>query len=352
VEHTAAASPAEAARNHARLAYIAAILVALAVGGIAVALLIARTDGSAKSLPRSGADVAAARRQLARLIWPDGALPAGRPVEAGDRLRMRLPDGFVSTARIFRPSHPNGRALIWHNGHQGTAAGIPVAKHAAARGYLVVLMDMPMFGANSRFPKTLPDGSRLTNVAVEACGGWPLQLGSHEAFACFDHPLQVFNTPVIEVVSWLVDRGYDVAMGGLSGGGWTTAVAAAVDPRIRLSIPVAGTEPGLEHFCDHGRPSSRCVFDFEQREIFRAAADYDTLYALGAAGARRGQTAIYNLHDPCCYQVDRATWAPAVRNAVRSIGAGGRYAAFVDRRNRVHSVSPAAMRWLFAALAR
>ena len=27
---------------------------------------------------------------------------------------------------------------------------------------------------------------------------------------------------------------------GLSGGGWTTAVEAAIDPRIKLSIPVAG----------------------------------------------------------------------------------------------------------------
>ena len=30
----------------------------------------------------------------------------------------------------------------------------------------------------------------------------------------------------------------DVSMIGLSGGGWTTRMAAAIDPRIKLSIPV------------------------------------------------------------------------------------------------------------------
>ena len=30
---------------------------------------------------------------------------------------------------------------------------------------------------------------------------------------------------------------------GLSGGGWTTTVAAAIDPRVGLSIPVAGSLP-------------------------------------------------------------------------------------------------------------
>ena len=32
-------------------------------------------------------------------------------------------------------------------------------------------------------------------------------------------------------------------MTGLSGGGWTTTIYAAIDPRIRSSFPVAGTIP-------------------------------------------------------------------------------------------------------------
>jgi PhoPQ-activated pathogenicity-related protein len=34
-----------------------------------------------------------------------------------------------------------------------------------------------------------------------------------------------------------------IVMAGLSGGGWTTTIAAAIDPRIQLSIPIAGSIP-------------------------------------------------------------------------------------------------------------
>ena len=34
-----------------------------------------------------------------------------------------------------------------------------------------------------------------------------------------------------------------VVLFGLSGGGWSTTVAAAIDPRISLSIPIAGSVP-------------------------------------------------------------------------------------------------------------
>jgi hypothetical protein len=105
---------------------------------------------------------------------------------------------------------------------------------------------------------------------------------------------------VVEVVSWLADDGYDIAVGGLSGGAWTTVVTAAVDPRMRLSIPVAGSAPGFREPCFPGHVTEACKFlDFEQRELFHVAHDYDTLYVLGASGSHRAQLAIYNLHDPC-----------------------------------------------------
>eukprot|EP01043_Picozoa_sp_COSAG02_P103688 COSAG02_NODE_39697_length_414_cov_0.596825_2_plen_47_part_01 len=32
-----------------------------------------------------------------------------------------------------------------------------------------------------------------------------------------------------------------IVMVGISGGGWTTTVSAAIDPRIELSMPIAGS---------------------------------------------------------------------------------------------------------------
>ena len=35
----------------------------------------------------------------------------------------------------------------------------------------------------------------------------------------------------------------NISMCGFSGGGWTTTIAAAIDPRIKNSFPVAGSLP-------------------------------------------------------------------------------------------------------------
>jgi hypothetical protein len=46
---------------------------------------------------------------------------------------------------------------------------------------------------------------------------------------------------------WCADAealGYKhIVMAGLSGGGWTTTISAAIDPRITLSMPIAGSMP-------------------------------------------------------------------------------------------------------------
>ena len=54
-----------------------------------------------------------------------------------------------------------------------------------------------------------------------------------------------FVEPVILTINYAKQvLGYKrVVMMGLSGGGWTTTMAAALDPRIELSIPVAGSIP-------------------------------------------------------------------------------------------------------------
>jgi hypothetical protein len=82
---------------------------------------------------------------------------------------------------------------------------------------------------------------------------------------------------------------------GLSGGGWTTTVYAAVDPTIQLSFPVAGTIPL------HLR-SGGSVGDREQFEpSFYSLAGYPDLYILGAQGPGRKQVQILNRRDDCCF---------------------------------------------------
>ncbi|MBT7058123.1 MAG: hypothetical protein HN976_23720 [Lentisphaerae bacterium] len=70
-----------------------------------------------------------------------------------------------------------------------------------------------------------------------------------------------------------------VAMTGLSGGGWQTAVLSALDERIRLTVPVSGHSPiwhrATVRWQDHG--------DLEQTPVdLCTVADYDTLTAMFA----------------------------------------------------------------------
>ena len=59
-----------------------------------------------------------------------------------------------------------------------------------------------------------------------------------------DFPLRYFVEPVVLTTNYATKQGYDsIHMAGLSGGGWTTTVAPAVDERIVSSFPIAGSVP-------------------------------------------------------------------------------------------------------------
>ena len=86
-----------------------------------------------------------------------------------------------------------------------------------------------------------------------------------------------------------------VAMTGLSGGGWATAVLAALDERVRVVVPVAGHSPV---WCRVHNESN--VGDQEQIPTdLCAAADYDVLTGLFAP---RPALLIYNHDDDCCFR--------------------------------------------------
>ena len=59
-----------------------------------------------------------------------------------------------------------------------------------------------------------------------------------------DRPLRYFIEPVVLTANWAVAQGYEeINMAGLSGGGWSTTFAPAVDARIKRSFPIAGSVP-------------------------------------------------------------------------------------------------------------
>lgn len=94
---------------------------------------------------------------------------------------------------------------------------------------------------------------------------------------------------------------------GLSGGGWQTIVLSAIDPRITLSVPVAGYTATRTRI---GCPDD--LGDMEQTPSdLCTVADYDMMTAMLAP---RPALLILNQNDECCFKT--ATTRPVIYDAV------------------------------------
>jgi hypothetical protein len=299
---------------------------------------------------RTPADVVARRARLVRHVWKGAGPPTRLPrVEPGAALPVRLPHrgradalvvplryGLTSTVFHVRPPGAwNRRLAVYHNGH-----GEPpdtMARTVGAlldHGYAVLVCAMPLMHWNPRSVED-PVTGRKTPV------------GSHDALARWDSPgfspLTFFLDPVAVALNHAVAayRPAEVHMVGLSGGGWTTTVYAALDPRITRSYPVAGSLPAYLRESAPLPPSSRG--DWEQRTPgLYGIAGYLDLYVLAATAPARRQLQVLNRFDPCCFAgVGHRSYAPAV--AHRAAVLGGRWDVLDDATHEQHTVSPYAV---------
>jgi hypothetical protein len=105
-----------------------------------------------------------------------------------------------------------------------------------------------------------------------------------------------FLEPVVRTINYATETlGYKrIIMMGLSGGGWTTTLMSAIDTRIQLSIPVAGSIP-----CSFPHTS----WDYEQycTNDWAQVCDYECLYALAGLEPSRYSVQIIHEKDPCCF---------------------------------------------------
>ncbi len=257
----------------------------------------------------SPGDLAAKRRALIRHIWGTDGFPAGRwpswvltnvPSPASrltdlarvDELRMDLAPGLQGLAYHFIAERPNGALVIVHQGHACTLDDDPgptdvgyglrrTIQALLREGYGVLGVFMPHLR-----PGDCTGGHAAlfeTNMV-----GSPLRLFLESTAIGLNHvkrPSATHPTPVYR----------DYHMIGLSGGGWTTTIYAAIDPTVRCSFPVAGTIPLYLR-------SGGSIGDREQYEpSFYRLAGYPDLYLLGATGPGRAQVQILVRRDDCCF---------------------------------------------------
>jgi len=286
-------------------------------------------------------EVEARRRELALRVFGPGGLPLdrrpslvetsvehpdfpiGAPVERIDRVTVEMEPGIRSVVYLFHAA-PGRPFVLYHQGHDGH---LRYGKEAVLRllreGFSVMAFQMPLLGENR--------GPRIPHPRLGV-----VDLESHDQLAVLERPLRFFLEPVCVGINHLVEShgAKSVDMVGISGGGWTTTVYAALDPRVRVSVPVAGTLP-LYLRDDHGWG------DYEQHapELVETAGYLD-LYVMGAAGEGRRQLQVMHRLDSIAFSGDACRiYEKAVANAVDALGAG-KWELHLDEEGTVHAVTP------------
>ena len=292
---------------------------------------------------KSDADVQALRAALIRQIFPQG-FPTGSanvtmapattdksdpnasglyPVFMGDRnsglkaeyrLTVVLPNGLRSIVFLWVPKSSNNRLFLAHDGHGNNSyypdgrvkvpAMVNPTNYVTAntllnKGFTVVWLQMPLYGDNLIASNPAPPYP--SNCLTNQCERHTALFQAYAASAT--SPYFYFLDPVIATLNLVLSKAsyQDVTMMGASGGGWTTLVAAAIDPRITTSVAVAGSLPMQLRTGVCGRAS---LGDGEQQShpgLLYAKISFLDLYIMASDGPGRQHIQVNNQYDTCCF---------------------------------------------------
>ena len=302
-------------------------------------------------------EATAKRAELASFIWGPNGLPKELPAKVEkaiqddrysdlsnlkqiDRLTVNMQWNLTSTVYHFIPAQGNGKLLVYQGGHDGDfIAAKDLFELFLKNNFSVMALSMPLETPNNR-------------PVVDLQGIGKIQLTFHEQLKFLKmsagHPVQLFLTPITVALNYAEPLGYkSVYMTGVSGGGWTTTLYAALDPRITRSYPVAGSLPlHLREDKKRSNTAHRAADwgDYEQTipELY-SIANYLDLYILSSYGQGRKQLQILNKHDPCCLAGESfRNYEGVVNDRVQALG-GGAFAVYLDTKNTNHSVSFSAL---------
>ncbi len=309
----------------------------------------------------SAAQVPFKREQIIRFIWGEAGFPrSSKPatistnapnpvpglknVRSVETMTIRMEAGQENTTHHFIPRRGNGKLIVLQHGHACTfddandprGAGMAeTIDTLLGAGYGVLAAYMPHMRPDDC--RTVPHG-KMFDIKVAA--------GS---------PLKFFLEPVAVSLNALKPRYRQIHMAGLSGGGWTTTLYAALDPTIAKSFPVAGTIPLYLRL-------GGSVGDLEQYlDAFYRVAGYPDLYILGSTGPGRKQVQILNRRDDCCFgeaqHITARVGAPYEealrvyeREVQKALGAQGHFRLAIDDTAPRHMISPEAARLMLSEL--
>jgi hypothetical protein len=225
-------------------------------------------------------------------------------------------EGFFNTQNLPKFSIPGVDALV------RSLAGKPCD---------IILNSMPLQGENrfaAAYVNIPPDGPT-----------------THDQLALLKpatgSPLKYFLGPALASLNYaLSQRSYDkIGAVGISGGGWTTSMLAAIDPRIQRSYAVAGSVPMAYRAAS---PEG----DWEQ---YNVPFSYLDIYAMSVAEPGRSFL-FYNGKDPCCFQEAAVTpWAEPLTSVLASFP--GDFAAYILYSASTHDIHPPVAEFILNDLA-
>jgi len=331
---------------------------------LAVAIPAAQLVDDRAITIQSSRDLAAKRQALIDYLWgahgfPRGQLPSAvaksikSPVsglnnlERVDELQIAMGEAERGLAYHFVAMRSNGRLVVVDQGHACTFDDTvaPAGKNYGMQRAIQELLSAGFSVLAVYMPHEIPGDCQGTSghnamfARTSAAGG----------------PMRYFLEPVAVCLNYLQAKSRadrfpeyrEFDMVGFSGGGWTATIYVAIDPRITMSFPVAGSLPLYLR-------TGASVGDAEQTDApFYKIAGYPDLYVMGAYGPGRKQVQILNRRDSCCFgenQHDAAlmgmTWEAAVRGyetrvqtALEHLGSKNAFRVEIDEEATGHMIS-------------
>ncbi len=201
------------------------------------------------------------------------------------RFRYEIVPGFDATALLYEPEKINGRAPAILNviGHEpkGNAAEYEQKRciNFAKQGIIALSLGWSGFGELALKGDHHDDAAALDLVGANALGFFYLSMRRGLDYLA--------SLPQVDAAR--------LGVTGLSGGGWQTIVLSATDPRVAVSVEVAG----------FGSFPFNITHPQDTDEIEESPADFnqDFDYAfLVAMRAPRPTLLIHNAEDSCCFR--------------------------------------------------
>lgn len=254
---------------------------------------------------KTPADVYAKRSALVTFIWgssgfPDKKLPVSvdhrlspptnlKNLARVETLHITMDTGLKGLAYHFIPKQKKRNSLvILHLGHTENCSfndDISGEPNIGMRRTMNRLLSLGFPVLAVYMPQVTPEDCRWDHERL-----FSLKTSGN--------PMKFFLEPTAVSLNYVLKKhpNYNnISMIGLSGGGWTTQVYAAIDTRVKLSVSVAGSLPLYLRW-----GSSRGDTEQTLDEFYRLAGYLD-LYILGAHGSGRKQIQVLNRYDDCCF---------------------------------------------------